>query len=106
MVEGRDLPEEEVRAVADGRVITGEEAEELGLVDELGNFYDAVDLAMKEAGQTGRADAGLPARGRGPLPRAAHGRRRAGAVAQAVRAELAAEAQRGPASPASTSWSR
>ena len=52
--------------MADGRVITGEDAKELGLVDELGNFYTAVDLAMKEAEPVRRAVAGLPARGRRP----------------------------------------
>jgi protease IV len=39
---GRNLPEEKVREVADGRIIMGERAQQLGLVDELGNFEDAV----------------------------------------------------------------
>ncbi len=34
---------------ADGRVLSGKQALELGLVDELGNFDDAVDRAMKIA---------------------------------------------------------
>ncbi len=51
--EGRDLPEEEVRKIADGRVITGQQAQELGLVDELGNFNDAVEAAKERAGLTG-----------------------------------------------------
>ncbi len=41
---------EKVKPIADGRVITGEEAKERGLVDALGNLYDAVDLA-KARGQ-------------------------------------------------------
>jgi protease-4 len=49
VVDARKLPEAKVRAVADGRVITGEEAKEAGLVDALGNFYDAVELAKAEA---------------------------------------------------------
>ncbi|WP_373049048.1 signal peptide peptidase SppA [Vulgatibacter sp.] len=53
IVEGRKLPEERVRAVADGRVLTGEEAVELGLVDELGNFHDAVRAAADLAGIEG-----------------------------------------------------
>lgn len=53
VVEGRALPEEEVRAIADGRVITGAEALELGLVDELGNFHDAVHAAAELAGIEG-----------------------------------------------------
>ena len=39
---GRNLPEEKVRDLADGRIIMGETAQQLGLVDELGNFEDAV----------------------------------------------------------------
>ena len=35
---------------ADGRVLSGNQALELGLVDELGNFDDAVDRAMEIAG--------------------------------------------------------
>jgi len=53
VVEGRDLDRDAVRKIADGRVVTGEEAKELGLVDELGNFYDAVELAKTEAKLTG-----------------------------------------------------
>jgi protease-4 len=53
VVEGRDLPEEEVRKIADGRVLTGQQAQELGLIDELGNFHDAVDAAKEKAGLQG-----------------------------------------------------
>ncbi|GKT10122.1 signal peptide peptidase SppA [Desulforhabdus sp. TSK] len=42
---GRHLPEEKVRQIADGRLIMGETARELGLVDALGNFQDAVEAA-------------------------------------------------------------
>jgi protease-4 len=44
---GRNLPEEKVREVADGRIFMGKTAHEWGLVDELGNFQDAVDGAAK-----------------------------------------------------------
>lgn len=53
VAEGRKLPLEKVRAVADGRVITGEAALELGLVDELGNFRDAVRIAAELGGVEG-----------------------------------------------------
>ncbi|MBL0278003.1 MAG: signal peptide peptidase SppA [Anaeromyxobacter sp.] len=53
VVAGRKLDEQKVRAVADGRVITGLEARDLGLVDVLGNFYVAVDLAKAEAKLSG-----------------------------------------------------
>jgi protease-4 len=42
---GRDLPQEKIRAIADGRILTGESAKTLGLVDELGNFEDALESA-------------------------------------------------------------
>ena len=42
---GRDMTTEEVEAVAEGRVWTGESAYELGLVDHLGHLADAVDSA-------------------------------------------------------------
>jgi protease-4 len=53
VAEGRKLDVEKVRKIADGRVVTGAEAKDLGLVDQLGNFYDAVELAKNEAKLTG-----------------------------------------------------
>jgi protease-4 len=50
---GRNLPEAEVRKVADGRVFTGRKAKELKLVDELGGLQDAVREAGKLAGIRG-----------------------------------------------------
>ena len=47
---GRDLSVEKVQEIADGRIFTGARAKELGLVDLLGNFQDAVDLTKKLAG--------------------------------------------------------
>ncbi len=44
---GRRLPEEKVREIADGRIIMGSTALELGLVDELGNFEDALNAAAQ-----------------------------------------------------------
>ena len=46
---GRGLPVEKVMEVADGRIFTGARAKELGLVDSLGNFQDAVRLAKEMA---------------------------------------------------------
>lgn len=40
---------------ADGRILSGKEALTIGLVDELGNFEDAVNRAEKIAGVTGNA---------------------------------------------------
>lgn len=46
----RDLDVEKVRKLAHGGVFTGLEAVSLGLVDETGNYLDAVNLAAKIAG--------------------------------------------------------
>ena len=50
---GRKLPEARVREIAKGRVWTGAQARSLGLVDELGGFYQAVDKAKSLAGLKG-----------------------------------------------------
>ncbi len=54
VAEGRKLPPERVREIAKGRVWTGEQAKALGLVDEIGGFYDAVDRAKALTGLTGK----------------------------------------------------
>jgi len=46
----RKLPEDTVRGLADGRIFSGEQALESGLIDELGNFTDAVFEAAQIAG--------------------------------------------------------
>ncbi len=50
VAEGRHLPEARVREIAKGRVWTGEQAKQLGLVDSLGGFYDAVREAKQLVG--------------------------------------------------------
>jgi protease-4 len=50
---GRRLPEARVREIAKGRVWTGAQAKGLGLVDEVGGFYQAVDKAKDLAGLQG-----------------------------------------------------
>ena len=44
---GRKLPEDKVREIADGRILTGQTALQLGLVDQLGNFEDGVNAAAQ-----------------------------------------------------------
>lgn len=46
---GRDLPIERVQDIAKGRVWTGEQAKEIGLVDELGGFMKAFEIAKELA---------------------------------------------------------
>lgn len=54
---GRKMEESKVRTLADGRVYTGLQAKNLGLVDEIGDYYDALaaagELAKIEAGEDG-----------------------------------------------------
>lgn len=52
--EGRKMDKEQVRKLADGRIYTGNQAKQLGLVDELGNMYDAIDGASQLAGIVGK----------------------------------------------------
>ena len=47
---GRGMTEERVRALADGRIYTGMEAKELGLVDHVGYLEDAIAAATNMAG--------------------------------------------------------
>jgi len=53
IAKGRNMPIEKVETIADGSIFTGKEARKLGLVDVLGNFEDAVNLAAKLAGIKG-----------------------------------------------------
>lgn len=46
---GRKMKVDDVKAIAEGRVWTGEQAKKIGLVDELGNLNDAVKAAAKLA---------------------------------------------------------
>ena len=49
----RRLDVEAVKRIADGRILTGRQALKLGLVDRLGSFRDAVQLAGRLAGIRG-----------------------------------------------------
>lgn len=54
VAEGRKMDLDKVRALADGRVYTGEQAKELGLVDELGSMQAAARWLGEDVGITGR----------------------------------------------------
>lgn len=54
IAQGRSLSEEDVRKLADGRIYTGKQAKDLGLVDSLGNYYDALDFTAKHVGIQGK----------------------------------------------------
>lgn len=57
VAEGRKMDPAKVRSVADGRIITGEEAKSLGLVDRLGNIEDAIEWAGRMGGIKGKISA-------------------------------------------------
>jgi protease IV len=53
VAEGRKLEVEEVRAIADGKVWTGQQAVSLKLVDQLGDMQSAIEETAKEVGIKG-----------------------------------------------------
>lgn len=62
---GRSRPVEQIEAVARGRVWSGQDALEVGLVDQLGGLREAVDVARERAGLPD--DAPVQPAGRIPL---------------------------------------
>jgi len=53
VADGRELPADQVKTLADGRVYTGQQALELGLVDQLGNLPDVIQRAAELGGIEG-----------------------------------------------------
>lgn len=60
VAEGRKLPIDEVRKIADGRILSGEQAKAARLVDRLGTLQDAIEEAGKQAGIKGDPEVILP----------------------------------------------
>lgn len=56
VAEGRKIPINEVRKIADGRVFSGRQAMKVKLVDELGDLEHAIKVASKMAGIKGEPD--------------------------------------------------
>jgi len=54
VAQGRDMEVPRVRELADGRILSGQQAMDLGLVDQMGNFQDAIDLAAEMGGIPGK----------------------------------------------------
>lgn len=50
VADGRHMDEERVKSIADGRILTGRQAQDLGLVDAMGNYYDALNYAASSGG--------------------------------------------------------
>jgi protease IV len=60
IAEGRQLDLAKVQDLADGRIYTGQDAKDLGLVDRIGNLEDAVEWAGRLAGIEGKIIAVYP----------------------------------------------
>jgi len=58
----RKMDMNEARDLADGRVFTGEQAFQYGLIDRMGGLYDAVQMAARMAGIPGEPTTITPAR--------------------------------------------
>jgi protease IV len=56
----RKIPLDKLKTLAEGRVYSGAEAKEIGLVDEFGNLPDAIDKAGRLAGIKGKVKAVYP----------------------------------------------
>lgn len=54
VAEAREMDLDKVRLLADGRIYTGRQALQAGLVDELGGFQDAIRVAAELAGIKGK----------------------------------------------------
>ena len=53
----RKIPLAKMKTIAEGRIYTGQEAKEVGLVDEFGNLPDAIDKAGRLGGIKGKVKA-------------------------------------------------
>ncbi len=60
VADGRKLDRSKVAQIADGRILTGEQAKNLGLVDQLGNLQDTIDITAKMAGIAGKPNVLYP----------------------------------------------
>ncbi|MCX9084247.1 MAG: signal peptide peptidase SppA [Candidatus Methanoperedens sp.] len=58
VAQDRNLSLSKVKDLADGRIYTGIKAKELGLVDELGSFDDAIKVAAQLGGLSGKPKVG------------------------------------------------
>lgn len=54
VAQGRNLPEADIRSIADGRIFTGRQALDLRLVDQLGDLEDSIQAAADLAGIKGK----------------------------------------------------
>jgi len=67
VAQGRKLPLDKVKELADGRIFTGQQAKDLGLIDQLGTLEDAIAYAAKLAKIPGKPKVVKPEKKRGLL---------------------------------------
>jgi protease-4 len=60
VAEGRKLDRSKVAQIADGRILTGEQAKNFGLVDQLGNLQDTIDITARMVGIEGKPNVLYP----------------------------------------------
>jgi protease-4 len=60
VAQGRKLDQSKVFQIADGRILTGEQAKNLGLVDQMGNLQDTIDITAKLVGIEGKPNVIYP----------------------------------------------
>ncbi|MBE0596633.1 MAG: signal peptide peptidase SppA [Desulfuromonadales bacterium] len=65
--EGRNLDLETVRALADGRIFTGQQALDAGLIDSLGNLPTAIEVAAELGGIEGTPQVVYPPKSKGRI---------------------------------------
>jgi protease-4 len=62
VAEGRKMDRSKVMEIADGRILTGEQAKQIGLIDQIGNLQDAIDIVTKMVGIVGKPNILYPKR--------------------------------------------
>ncbi len=60
VAEGRKLDHSRVVQIADGRILTGEQAKNFSLVDKMGNLQDTIDITAKMVGIEGKPNVIYP----------------------------------------------
>jgi protease-4 len=60
VADGRKLDFSKVVQIADGRIFTGEQAKNFGLVDQMGNLQDAIEITAKMVGIEGKPNVLYP----------------------------------------------
>ncbi len=60
VAEGRKVPVEKIRPLADGRIFSGDQAKDMGLIDSLGNLEDAIAMAAQLGGIKGEPEVIYP----------------------------------------------